>query len=254
MWSVCLVFCDCGFHSVCPLMKQDKMLMEASWWERLTVEETVSYSNGWGHAQEIFNPIFFWCVGLCSISVVWPETPRHSKASLAQSLVGTMLLFPGPGVHKVLFVPSKNLFPQSCGSSVIKSHCLQSQIAWGFSVPLPDPQIGKFVVGPRTFLTLREFLWYNHSATRWRTRRTCAHLLQELQNCNLLQEEPGRLQSMGSLESDVTEWLHIHFSLSCIGEGNDNPLQCSCLENPRDGKPGGLSSMGHTELDTTEVT
>ena len=36
-------------------------------------------------------------------------------------------------------------------------------------------------------------------------------------------------------------------SLSCIGEGNDNPLQCSCLENPRDGEPGGLPSMGlHT--------
>ena len=32
-----------------------------------------------------------------------------------------------------------------------------------------------------------------------------------------------------------TERLHFHFSLSCIGEGNDNPLQCSCLENPRDG-------------------
>ena len=30
-------------------------------------------------------------------------------------------------------------------------------------------------------------------------------------------------------------WLHFHFSLSCIGEGNGNPLQCSCLENPRDG-------------------
>ena len=30
------------------------------------------------------------------------------------------------------------------------------------------------------------------------------------------------------------EWLPFHFSLSCIGEGNDNPLQCSCLENPRD--------------------
>ena len=49
-------------------------------------------------------------------------------------------------------------------------------------------------------------------------------------------EEPGRLQSMGSLESDTTEWLHFHFSLSCIGEGNGNPLQCSCLENPRDGE------------------
>ena len=32
----------------------------------------------------------------------------------------------------------------------------------------------------------------------------------------------------------VTERLHFHFSLSCIGEGNGNPLQCSCLENPRD--------------------
>ena len=36
-------------------------------------------------------------------------------------------------------------------------------------------------------------------------------------------------------ESDTTEWLHFHFSLSCIGKGNGNPLQCSCLENPRDG-------------------
>ena len=32
----------------------------------------------------------------------------------------------------------------------------------------------------------------------------------------------------------MTEQLHFHFSLSCIGEGNGNPLQCSCLENPRD--------------------
>ena len=41
-------------------------------------------------------------------------------------------------------------------------------------------------------------------------------------------EEPGRLQS------DMTEQLHFQFSLSCIGEGNGNPLQCFCLENPRD--------------------
>ena len=57
-------------------------------------------------------------------------------------------------------------------------------------------------------------------------------------------EEPGRLQSMRSLESDTTERLHFHFSLSCIGEGNGHPLQDSCLENPRDRKPGGLPSMG----------
>ena len=38
----------------------------------------------------------------------------------------------------------------------------------------------------------------------------------------------------GREESDTTERLHFHFSLSCIREGNGNPLQCSCLENPRD--------------------
>ena len=39
----------------------------------------------------------------------------------------------------------------------------------------------------------------------------------------------------GLKESDTTAWLHFHFSLSCTREGNGNPLQCSCLENPRDG-------------------
>ena len=47
-------------------------------------------------------------------------------------------------------------------------------------------------------------------------------------------EEPSGLQSMGSRRVS-TEQLHFHFALSCIGEGNGNPLQCSCLENPRDG-------------------
>ena len=54
---------------------------------------------------------------------------------------------------------------------------------------------------------------------------------------------PGESHGRGSLvgyspwgrwESDLTEQLHFHFSLSCIGEGNGNPLQYSCLENPRD--------------------
>ena len=44
-------------------------------------------------------------------------------------------------------------------------------------------------------------------------------------------EEPVRLQSMGSLRVGH-DWA---ISLSCIGEGNGNPLQCFCLENPRDG-------------------
>ena len=46
-------------------------------------------------------------------------------------------------------------------------------------------------------------------------------------------EEPGGLQSTGSPRVGHDWRLHFHFSLSCIGEGNSNPLQCSCLENPR---------------------
>ena len=63
-------------------------------------------------------------------------------------------------------------------------------------------------------------------------------------------EEPGRLQSMGSLESDTTERLHFHFSLSCIGEGNGNPLQCSCLENPRDGEAWCVAVSGVAQSQT----
>ena len=64
---------------------------------------------------------------------------------------------------------------------------------------------------------------------------------------------PGKSQGQRSLvgcspwghkQSDMTDRLQFPFSLSCIGEGNGNPLQCSCLENPRDGEPGGLPSTG----------
>ena len=53
----------------------------------------------------------------------------------------------------------------------------------------------------------------------------------------------------------MTERLHFHSSLSCIGEGNGNPLQGSCLENPGDGGAWWAAVYGvHTESNTTEVT
>ena len=58
----------------------------------------------------------------------------------------------------------------------------------------------------------------------------------------------------GREESDTTERLHFHFSLSGIGEGNGNPLQCSCLENPRDGGAWWAAVYGVTQSDTTEAT
>ena len=54
----------------------------------------------------------------------------------------------------------------------------------------------------------------------------------------------------GREESDTTEWLHFHFSLSCIGEGNGNPLQYSCLENPRDGRAWWAAVYGVTQSQT----
>ena len=51
MWSVWLVICDCGFHCVCPLMDEDKRLVEASGWEGLVVGKTGSCSGGQVHAQ-----------------------------------------------------------------------------------------------------------------------------------------------------------------------------------------------------------
>ena len=48
----------------------------------------------------------------------------------------------------------------------------------------------------------------------------------------------------------MTERLHFHFSLSCIGEGNGNPLQCSCLENPRDGGAWWAAVYGVTQSRT----
>ena len=61
------------------------------------------------------------------------------------------------------------------------------------------------------------------------------------------------LSALGSFfvsQSDATERLHFHFSLSCIGEGNGNPFPCSCLENPRDGGAWWAAVYGVTQSRT----
>ena len=63
-------------------------------------------------------------------------------------------------------------------------------------------------------------------------------------------EEPGRLQSMGSLRVGHDSATSLSLFLSCIGEGNGNPLQCSCLENPRDGGAWWAAVYGVTQNQT----
>ena len=76
----------------------------------------------------------------------------HRKVWLSL-LWGHCSLLLGPCVHKVMFWPSKCLLPQSCGSSIIKSHWPPKSNYLGVLSPLLDPQVGKSVAGPRTFLT-----------------------------------------------------------------------------------------------------
>ena len=104
MSSVWLVFCDCGFHSACPLMEKDKRLMEASWWERLIGAGDWVLMGGAMLSKSLIQfSIDGWtCVPCLSFglrpncqSMPPPETPGHSQASLAQSLVGSLLLSPG---------------------------------------------------------------------------------------------------------------------------------------------------------------
>ena len=58
----------------------------------------------------------------------------------------------------------------------------------------------------------------------------------------------------GHKESDTTQRLHFRFSLSCIGKGHGNPLQCSCLENPGGGGAWWAAVCGVAESDMTEAT
>ena len=90
----------------------------------------------------------------------------------------------------------------------------------------------------KLYIVLRTYGRYRKGLTQWKKycRRRQWHPTPVLL--------PGKSHGQRSLvgcspwgrqESDTTERLHFHFSLSCTGEGNGNPLQCSCLENPRDG-------------------
>ena len=93
-----------------------------------------------------------------------PETPGHSQESLAQSLVGSLLLSPGS-----LYVQGYVCACQVSVSPVLWKFYNQIPLAFkikfpgGFSVPLLDLQVGKSVVGPRTFITVQKLLWSNCS-------------------------------------------------------------------------------------------
>ena len=114
---------------------------------------------------------------------------------------------------------------------VYKTLCEQQRYTWCISRGLLlNKVLGASLTCKPWFVTIQL-----PSTSRWSWRRQWQPTLVLL---------PGKSHGWRSLvgcspwgcwESDTTERLHFHFSLSCIGEGNGNPLQYSCLENPRDG-------------------
>ena len=114
-----------------------------------------------------------------------PETPGHSQASLAQSLVESLLLSPGSWCAQG-FVCA---FSESVSPLLWKFYnqiplAFKIKFPGGFSVPLLDLQVGKSIVGPRPFVTVCEILWYNCSAVcvlsaQWLYGGTNGNLLQE---------------------------------------------------------------------------
>ena len=84
-----------------------------------------------------------------------------------------------------------------------------------------------------SFFVLKPFLFVPPHTYYWRRQWHPTPIL--LPGKSLGRRSLEGCSPWGHEKSDTTERLHFHFSLSCIGEGNGNPLQCSCLENPRDG-------------------
>ena len=121
--------------------------------------------------------------------------------------------------------------PPSSSSCSLKGHGAKTSCPAlpRLLLDLVDPQQGRGESRAIAYVSVWELLCCHNRRRRWHPTPVLlpgkSHGPRSLVGCSPLDLE----------ELDTTERLHFHFSLSYIGEGNGNPLQCSCLENPRDG-------------------
>ena len=174
----------------------------------------------------MFSPLqFLRGIGIPSCLNVWLSSPVKTS---------------GPGLSFVtsLLISDSMSLPVKCilrfsYSSRFKLGC----IFLGIYVFLLGYPTSWWMLVHSNILKSLTFLWYqvfvsswNHWRRQWQATPVLlprkSHGWRSLVGCS----------PWGRCESDATEWLHFHFSLSHNGEGNGNPLQCSRLENPRDGR------------------
>ena len=146
-----------------------------------------------------------------------PETPGPSRASLGQSLVGSLLLSPGSWCAQG-FVCAL----QQSVSPVLWKFCNQIPLAFKVKFPLLDPQVGESVVGPRTFATVQELLCYNcspvcGSSAWWLCGRDNGDFFQE--NLCHMQYLPGLLQpeALSPWQATADQCLHRRHSHTKAG-------------------------------------
>ena len=117
-----------------------------------------------------------------------------------------------------------------CYSRFCRAVCAcPSQTPYLFPPFFPLATVSSFSTSVSLFLNLNFILEYS-----WFRRRQWHPTPVLLPGKSHGQRSLVGCSPWGLEESDMTDRLHFHFSLSCIGEGNGNPLRCSCLENPRD--------------------
>ena len=146
-------------------------------------------------SQDFFSQYPWPRLGHCGLRPP-PETTNTHRQVCLSLLWGHCSFLLDPGVLKALFVPSKTLFPQSCGSSIIKSYWpSKSNFPVGSLSLFQILRLWNLLVGPRTFVTQQELLWNNCPPVCGSPARR----LYSGANVNLLQEEESQLHLSGPL-------------------------------------------------------
>ena len=170
----------------------------------------------------------------CSVmsNSLWPHGPQDVRPSCSS---------PTPGVYSNSCPSSRWCYPITSSSVVSFSSCLQLFPAAGSFLMSQFFASGGQSIGVSasgSVLPMNSQVWSPLGWTGWISLQSKG-LLRIFSNTTVQKHQFFGTQlgcsPWGLEDSDTTEQLHFHFSLSCIGKGNGNPLQCSCLENPRDG-------------------
>ena len=174
-------------------------------------------------------------MGRCSLpaSTSFPAsfTRVSPKIALAHLILSWCLLLRGPPLTEVKDVVGQDELPHryTCPLQPRRSstHWRESIVFPGLGEGMSMSSLLMVWKGLQLFIYLFKLI-YLFWRRQWHPTPVLlpgkSHGWESLVGCRL----------WGCTESDTTERLHFHFSLSCIGEGNGNPLQYSCLENPRD--------------------